>query len=214
MRNLLNYDGPVLRFLTKIVYCAWLNILWFICCLPIFTIGASTTALCYCCQKIARDEEGYITKSFFSSFKNDFKKSTIIGLITTVLGICLSIDAYVMYHLCLTNIFWTLLTAVLIIAIIAYIIILLWIFPLHARFENTVANTFKNAIMLGMHFLICTTTMAGIYVIMAWVIYYFCTPLIILGVGTCALLNAMLMKNILIQCEDRDNEYERNKQNI
>ena len=203
MRNLLNYDGPVLRFLTKVVYSVWLNILWFVCCIPVFTIGASTTALCYCTGKIARDEEGYITKAFISSFKNEFLKSTIIGIIMTVLGVVLAVDAYVMYHLCFTSAFWTLVSAILVVACIAYIIVLLWVFPLNARFENTIINMFKNSIMLGMRFIFCTVIMAGIYVIMAYLIYYVCTPLIIFGVGTCALFSAMLMKNILIQCEEQ-----------
>ncbi len=203
MRNLLNYDGPVLRFLTKVVYSVWLNILWFVCCIPVFTIGASTTALCYCTGKIARDEEGYITKAFFSSFKDGFLKSTIIGIIMTVLGVVLAVDAYVMYHLCFTSAFWTIVSAILVVACIAYIIVLLWVFPLNARFENTIINMFKNSIMLGMRFIFCTVIMAGIYVIMAYLIYYVCTPLIIFGVGTCALFSAMLMKNILIQCEEQ-----------
>ncbi|MBQ8490384.1 MAG: YesL family protein [Pseudobutyrivibrio sp.] len=203
MRNLLNYDGPVLRFLTKVVYSVWLNILWFVCCIPVVTIGASTTALCYCTGKIARDEEGYITKAFFSSFKDGFLKSTIIGIIMTVLGVVLAVDAYVMYHLCFTSAFWTLVSAILVVACIAYIIVLLWVFPLNARFENTIINMFKNSIMLGMRFIFCTVIMAGIYVIMAYLIYYVCTPLIIFGVGTCALFSAMLMKNILIQCEEQ-----------
>ncbi len=203
MRNLLNYDGPVLRFLTKVVYSVWLNILWFVCCIPVFTIGASTTALCYCTQKLARDEEGYITKSFFSSFKDGFLKSTIIGVIMTALGVVLAVDAYVMYHLCFTSAFWTLVSAILVVACIAYIIVLLWVFPLNAHFENTIVNMFKNSIMLGMRFIFCTVIMAGVYVIMAYLIYYVCTPLIIFGVGTCALFSAMLMKNILIQCEEQ-----------
>ena len=206
MRNLLNYDGPVLRFLTKVVYSVWLNILWFVCCIPVFTIGASTTALCYCTEKIARDEEGYLTKSFFSSFKDGFLKSTIIGIIMTVLGVVLAVDAYVMYHLCFTSAFWTLVSAILVVACIAYIIVLLWVFPLNARFENTIINMFKNSIMLGMRFIFCTVIMAGIYIIMAYLIYYVCTPLIIFGVGTCALFSAMLMKNILIQCEEQNEE--------
>ena len=206
MRNLLNYDGPILRFLTKVVYSVWLNILWFVCCIPVFTIGASTTALCYCTGKIARDEEGYLTKSFFSSFKDGFLKSTIIGIIMTVLGVVLAVDAYVMYHLCFTSAFWTLVSAILVVACIAYIIVLLWVFPLNARFENTIINMFKNSIMLGMRFIFCTVIMAGIYVIMAYLIYYVSTPLIIFGVGTCALFSAMLMKNILIQCEEQNEE--------
>ena len=205
MRNLLNYDGPVLRFLTKLVYSVWLNILWFVCSIPVITIGASTTALCYCTGKIARDEEGYITKAFFSSFKDGFLKSTIIGLIMTVLGVVISVDAYVMYHLCFTSAFWTLVSAILVVASIAYIIVLLWVFQLNARFENTIINMFKNSIMLGMRFIFCTVMMAAVFVIMAYLIYYVCTPLIIFGVGTCVLFNSMLMKNILIQCEEQNN---------
>ena len=201
MRNLLNYDGPVLRFITKIVYSVWLNILWFICCLPVITIGASTTALSYCTQKIARDEEGYITKAFFKSFKESFKQSTIIGLIMTVLGAFIITDGYVLIHLCFTSPFWTVVSAVFIIAAIAYVIVLLWIFPLHAHFENTIMNMFKNSIMIGMRFIVCTFIMICVYAIMFGLIFYVCFPLIIFGVGTCSLICAMLMKNIIIQCE-------------
>ena len=47
MNNLLNPDNPVMQFITKIVTTVYLNILWFLCCLPIFTAGAATTALYY-----------------------------------------------------------------------------------------------------------------------------------------------------------------------
>ena len=201
MRNLLNYDGPVFRFITKIVYSVWLNILWFICCIPIVTIGASTTALCYCCQKIARDEEGYVTRSFFHAFKNQFKKSTIIGVIMTLVGIALAVDGYALYHLCFTSAFWTFLSGVLIVALIAYTIVLLWVFPLHARFDNTVPALFKNAIMIGMRFIVCTALMFFVFFCMGVLIYYICTPCIIFGVGTCVMLNSMISGNIFIQLE-------------
>ncbi|NBH74074.1 DUF624 domain-containing protein [Clostridiaceae bacterium] len=47
MKGLLEIDGPVMQLITKTVYAVWLNILWFVCCLPVFTVGASTTALFY-----------------------------------------------------------------------------------------------------------------------------------------------------------------------
>ena len=201
MRNLLNYDGPVLRFITKIVQSVWLNILWMVCCIPIITIGASTTALCYTCQKIARDEDGYITKAFFHAFREQFGKSTAIGVIMTVAGLALSVDGYILYHLCFTAPIWAFLSAVLIVAAIAYIIVALWIFPLHAHFDNTIPALFKNSIMIGMRFIVCTVVMFCVILAMGALIYYICTPCIVFGMGTCALLNAMIMKNILIQCE-------------
>ena len=110
MTNLLNPDNAVMQFITKIVYSVYLNILWFICCLPIVTIGASTTALFYVTMKMVRNEEGNITRNFFHSFKENFKQSTLVWLMLLALGIILGIDGYVLYHLRFENAFWTLLS--------------------------------------------------------------------------------------------------------
>ena len=201
MRSLIDPDSPVLQFITKIVYSVWLNILWFVCCIPVVTIGPSTTALFYTCQKMARDEEGYITRSFFHSFRENFKQGALIGLIMTVSGGVLVFDGFVLARLYKTSPFWAILTAVFIVACIAWLIIFMWIFPLLAHFDNTTAAMFRNSIMLGMRFLVCTALMAAVYIIMALLIIHVMTPLIIFGMGTCAYINSILLKNILIQLE-------------
>jgi len=203
MRSIIDPEGPVLQFITKIVYSVWLNILWFVCCIPIITIGPATTALFYSCQKMARDEEGYITRSFFHSFRENFKQGTVIGLIMTVMGAFLVVDGYVLRRLYHTSPFWAILTAVFLVACVAWLIVFMWIFPLLAHFDNTTPAMFKNAIMLGMRFLLCTALMAVIYLVMALLIIHVMTPLIIFGMGTCAFLNSILLKNILIQCEKK-----------
>ena len=78
MGRFFNMDSPVMNFLGRVADLVWLNILYIICCLPIFTIGAATSALYYVTMKMVADEEGYITKSFFKSFKDNFKQATII----------------------------------------------------------------------------------------------------------------------------------------
>ena len=35
MRSLFDPESPILQFITKIVYSVWLNILWFVCCIPV-----------------------------------------------------------------------------------------------------------------------------------------------------------------------------------
>ena len=45
--------------------------------------------------------------------------------------------------------------------------------------------------------------MAAVYVIMALLVINVMTPLIIFGMGTCAFINSLLLKNILIQCEEK-----------
>lgn len=203
MRNLMNPEGKFMLFLTKIAYSAYLNVLWFLCCLPIFTVGASTTALFYVTLKVAKDEEGNITKAFFHSFKENFKKATIIWLILLVLGIVLGVDGYVFYHMRFDNALWTIGTAIFIVAVVAYAIVLMYIFPLLSRFENTIKAMFLNSIMLGMRFLFCTALMAVIYVAMAYVVINIFTPIIIFGEGLCALLCSYLLSNILQLCVEK-----------
>ena len=206
MSNLFNPDNAVMQFITKIAHCAYLNILWFICCLPVVTIGASTTALFYVTLKMAKNQEGNLTGAFFHSFKENFKQGTFIWLILLVIGIVLGIDGYVLYHLRFSNIFWTMVSAVFLVALAAYIIILMYIFPLLSRFQNTTFAMFKNSLMIGMRFLLCTFFMAAIYFIMAYVVINLFTPAIIFGYGLCAFLCSYLLSNILTLCQEKTEE--------
>ena len=206
MHNFFNPDNAVMQFITKVVYSVYLNILWFICCIPIVTAGASTTALFYVTLKMVRNEEGNITKAFFSSFKSNFKQSTIIWLILLALGIMLGVDGYVLYHLRFENAFWTIFTAVFIVAVVAYAIVLMYIFPLMARFDNTIFAMIKKSLMIGMRFLVCTVLMAAIYFAMAVVIVRILTPAVIFGEGLCAFLCSYLLSNIMKLLEEKSAE--------
>ncbi len=204
MKALLEIDGPVMQLITKIVYAVWLNILWFICCLPVFTVGASTTALFYVTLKIAKNEEGAVTRAFFCSFKENFRQATVIWLILLAVGILLGIDGYIFYHMRFESALWTLGTAVFMVALAAYVIVLMYIFPLLARFDNTIWAMFKNSLMIGMRFLLCTVLMALVYFSMAVVIIRIFTPAVIFGEGLCALLCSYLLSSILVLVEGND----------
>ncbi len=207
MNHLFNLDGPVLQFINKIVYSVYLNILWFICCIPVITIGASTTALFYVTLKISKNEEGSITKAFFHSFKENLRQGTVIWLILLAFGIILGIDGYVLYLMRFENVFWTLCTAVFCVAAAAYAIILMYIFPLLARFDNTIGAMFKNALFIGVRFLFCTALMAVIYFVMLLIVVRIFTPAVIFGEGLCALLCSCLLSNILNLCQEKTEDH-------
>lgn len=210
MSNLFSVDNPVMQFINKLVCSVYLNLLWFACCLPVVTVGASTTALFYVTLKVAKNEEGNLTKAFFHSFSENFKQATKVWIILFGLGILLALDGYVFYHMKFSSIFWTLGTAVFIVALIAYAIVLMYIFPLLSRFNNTSKAMFVNSIMIGMRFLLCTGLMAAIYIIMVLVVINIFTPAIIFGEGLCALLSSFLLSNILKQCEEKNGNEETN----
>ena len=205
MRHFFNPESPLMVFLTKITYSAYLNLLWFLCCLPVVTAGASTTALFYVTLKMAKNEEGNLTKAFFLAFRQNFRQATVIWLILLAAGAVLGIDGYVLYHIRFSNVFWAIITAIFLVALAAYAIVLMYIFPLLARFQNTTAAMFKNALMIGMRFLLCTALMAVIYFAMLLVIVRFFTPAVVFGEGLCAFLCSYPLSNILLLCEKKEN---------
>ncbi len=213
MSRLLDPEGPAMSLITRLVYSAYLNILWMICCIPIVTIGASTTALYQMTLKMAKNEEGRLTSGFFNAFKENFRQSTIVWLILLALGILLGVDGYVFYHMRFENVFWAVGTAAFLVLIVGYCIILLWVFPILSRFENTTFQTIKNALMVGMRFLFCTALAAAIHFAMLVVIINVFLPVIVFGEGTCAFLCSFLMNNVLGQLETKASNYEETRHN-
>lgn len=203
MSEFFNPDNPIMRLITKIANSVYLNILWLICSLPVVTIGASTTSLFYVTLKMAKNEEGNLTAAFFRSFKENFRQATKIWLILLAAGIVFALDGYIFYHMRFENVFWTIGTAIFLVALAAYAIILMYIFPLLARFDNTIAAMFKNSIFIGMRFLMCTALMAVIYFAMLFVVIHIFTPAVIFGEGLCALLCSYLLSNILLMCQEQ-----------
>ena len=80
-------DNVVVRALSKLGDMICLNVMWLVCCIPVVTIGASTTALYTVMLKLVKNEEGYVFRGFLKAFKTNFKQSTIIWLIVLALGI-------------------------------------------------------------------------------------------------------------------------------
>lgn len=133
----------------------------------------------------------------FKAFRENFKPATKLWLILLAVGSFLAADGFVLRRMWSENIFWTLLTAVLIGAAVLYGIVLLYAFPLLARFENTTFGILKTAFLVGVRYLFCTLLMAAIYGIMGYVVVFVFTPAFLLGMGLCAMLCSFLMLRIL-----------------
>lgn len=146
LEKLFDSENVVFRFLTTWGYVWWLHILWLICCLPVFTIGASTTALCYSCMKLRR-QEGYATRNFFTSFWKNFKQATYLFVICAAVGAILVTDICVGAQM--NNVMGELLKTGACILVIPYGITVLYVFAVQARFVNPVKKTLRNAFLLG-----------------------------------------------------------------
>lgn len=148
-----SFDNKIFGALGKAVDCVILSVLWLVCCIPVITIGASSTALYYTVHKSIRGNRGYTTKNFFSAFKDNFKPATLSWIVAFVVQIVLSLDAYIMWQVLQTGnnmgaFFYFFL--ILIAFSIGWVV---YTFAYIARFENTVKITLKNAVLMELRHL-------------------------------------------------------------
>lgn len=163
LSGLFNYDNPVWRFIGKFFDIMVLNILWCVCSIPIVTIGASTTAAYYVTLKLVRDEDSGTIKSFFKSFKENFKQATMIWLILLAVGLILGFDLYFFINVQTeASNFRTIMVALFGGITIIYLAISLYIFPIQSRFYNNTRKTFFNAFFMSIRHIFHTIGMLAI----------------------------------------------------
>ncbi|MBE5995179.1 MAG: DUF624 domain-containing protein [Paenibacillaceae bacterium] len=210
-----NYDNPVWRFIGKFGDLIILNVLWLVCSLPIFTIGASTTAVYYVTLKLARDDDGYTIRSFFKSFKENFKQSTIIWLILLLAGAILGVDLYFFARLFngSSTVKTVMLTVFLAMALI-YAAVAMYIFPLQSRFYNPLKRTFFNAFFMSIRHLFRTIGMIVIDGVLVAAGFVFMIPPVLMifmlfGFPLLAFINSYILSpvfNIYMPKEERAEE--------
>ena len=88
MSRLFSPENPFMQFLSKVCDMLILNVVFIFSCVPLFTIGASLSALNTIALKLVRREEPYIVKGFFKAFAANFKQSTIVWLLSVAVFLC------------------------------------------------------------------------------------------------------------------------------
>ncbi len=147
MGKFFDMDSPVMRVLNRVGDLLILNFLMIICCIPIVTVGAAFTAMHYVLLKIVRDEEGYLIRGFFKSFVTNFKQATLIWLLM-LLVIAVYVGDCLIFNYSGLVFPKALIIAVVAVAIL-FLMITVYVFPLQARFDNSIKNTLKNALILA-----------------------------------------------------------------
>lgn len=193
MGRLFNIDSPVMRFLGRVADLMILNLVTLVCCIPIITIGASLTAMHYVLLKMVRNEECYIVRSFFKSFKANFKQATVIWLIVLLVIAVFAADLMIINNTSLE--FPSALKVVLFaLCMVAYMMIC-YVFPVLSRFDNTVPKTMKNALFMSILSFPKTVLMMVVYLLPLAIIYYFlmALPIVFLfGISAPAYVAALL----------------------
>lgn len=196
LSGLFNYDNPVWRFIGKFWDVLIVNILWGICSVPVFTIGASTTAMYYVTLRLARDEDGYTIRSFFKSFKDNFKQATVIWLIFLAVGALLGFDIYYFIQAVSASTFRTVMLSIFLAMTFIWLAMFTYVFPLQARFYNTVKRTIFNAFFMSIRHIFHTIAMIAIAAGMIFLTFTVVPQLMLFGVPLIAFVNSYILEAI------------------
>lgn len=172
-------DSKFWRALERIVEIVQTNVLWVLFSVPIFTIGAATTAFYYTLNKSVFQNRGYVYTEFKQAFKNNFKQATAGWLIFLVL---VGFNGFMIYLTGRLNVygaesgnFWIFFVIILGVALIYA----LYFYTMLARFKNSLGGHLKNAFTLMIvHFpssLTFAALTAALYLVVykyAWTIFF------------------------------------------
>ena len=196
LSGLFNYDNPVWRFIGKFWDVLIVNILWGICSVPVFTIGASTTAMYYVTLRLARDEDGYTIRSFFKSFKENFKQATIIWLIFLLVGALLGFDLYYFAKAVAASSFRTVMLSIFLAMSFIWLAMFSYVFPLQSRFYNPVKRTIFNSFFMSVRHVFTTIGMLAVDGAIVFLAFSYIPQLLIFGVALIAFFNSYLFNHV------------------
>lgn len=155
MKNLFSLDNPLVQFLSRACDLIIINLLFIISCLPVFTVGAAICGMTKVCQAIVTGDERGTWHLYITGFKNSFKQATAVWF-----GVLVVVASLVSYWLLITSFCrGTLATILLIVMAVLAIIALslvVYLFPLITRYENTLREHLRNASILAITRLLLT----------------------------------------------------------
>lgn len=138
-----------IEIMGKVTDIVCMSLLWIVFSLPVFTLGAATTALYHTVTKAFLDQQGYMAKEFLQAFRSNFKRSTVMWLIITLFIGLLAVD-YWFLQAFVSGVYRMIFLAFVL--YLAAIVAMLFncAFSLIARFEVTVKQVCKDCIILIM----------------------------------------------------------------
>lgn len=142
--NIFSYESKPMQILMFVGDLIILNVIFLVCCLPIFTIGAAQAGLYTAMRQLLnKDDDTSAVAAFFRGFKNGF------GRVTLAWGLLFALEVFLVYILTLVMAYNELLGgAPVICAMAALCITALFqsiVTLFHSRFDCTAFQLYRNA---------------------------------------------------------------------
>lgn len=147
MKNLFDPDSKFMGFCQKFVQYFVMNLLWLLCCLPVFTAGSAAKAM-YASLFAIRQEETWHAKDFFRAFRQDFGRTTVLWLLILLLGGALILDYFLVARMAFAG-------RMAVIGVIFFFLFALaffnsMVFPMLSQFPCTLRESVINGVLLSL----------------------------------------------------------------
>lgn len=160
-----------MRFLERVFDILVLNLMTLVLCIPLITAGAAMTAL-YKTLFDIRQQKGRTVIGYWQTFRAEFRSALPLGLLAIVAIAAYGGYLYLLYPQLAAERAWAWITVAAIGAL--FFFPMTFLFPLFAKFENTVKKTIVNAFYMSIRHFPVTLLMLAMQV--AWVFLMFLFP--------------------------------------
>ena len=199
MKNLFGQESMLYQFLSLLADIMILTLQWLIACVPVVTIGASTTALYSCIMKLQKGDGVRLFRDFWTAFKSNFAQATGLWAVLILLLATAGADIYLVFF---TDFDPGPIGKVLMLMLVFVILMIsAYVFPLQAFFVNPVGRTLKNACLLAVMYLPVSVVITFVNLIpfLVWLIIpeFFTRTLFLwaaLGAGCVAYINSKMFR--------------------
>lgn len=149
MAGFFSPDSKLYRFMCRLTDVVKLNLMWLLFSLPVVTMGISTIAAYTVTLQMAEDTEGRVAHDFVKAFRANWKQGIPMTFITIICMWAVYLD-FQIYNAVPDNSMFFLIIGI--IAVYVFTFSLLYVYPLLARYENTILNCLKNSFNISMKY--------------------------------------------------------------
>lgn len=147
MRFLFDPNSKIMQILSRFCDIILLNLVVLLTSLPVFTIGAANAAMYEVCFRMDTEREEGLLRTYFRSFKENFKQGTVIWLFLLLFGAASCVNMVQFSELGGTLGYVMFLFALLV--FLMTLLVFSYAFPLLSQFRNSTVATAKNALLLS-----------------------------------------------------------------
>lgn len=187
-----------------------LNLIYFLFCLPIVTIGPATAGFTYVLRNFSREQHSFVWMDFIDAFRANWKQSLVVSIVDAIV-IYLSVINFGFYQ-SMSNgensILGYIMLGAFLIILILYLFMHYYIYMVLVTFDLKLKDVYRNAFILGvlgiprnmLITVICGAILATFLLPTVWLISVGLTPLILLsllGFITCFIAYPVMNKFLL-----------------